>query len=790
MVKNCFACPSATAVPASIVEENERRLKTKLVLAGALVYWWYRRLRSQRGNDEIPPALRPPTQAPVLSTSEALISPNSITITWDPNIRSNDVSRSTQAQVLQASRNTTYNVYSCFGENCPPNNLEGNVTVNEYTYNNLPPGTTVGTSVAGVNPNSGAEGPRSAPIVATTLPAFNPVTSITANAISPTEIELSWSPVTNATYYAIYELDTGTGEYVLNYFTPTDATTFTVDTLIPGTEYSFQVAGARLSYIGPTGVLTAQATTFPILNGPLITSIIAFSYNTMLLQWNKIASATYYQLFRKESLGSGDFVMIADFIPQPLDPSETSLVYEDKDGLLPLTNYSYRCRGVFQASTEPPLPPPYFGNFSNTASNTTLTDAVPGTPVLNTPFFNTPTSISLSWSLVPDAVTYRIWRIINGGTPTDLTNGFGTGGLIWTDSTFGDWTNNLTYFVQAVNSANPGEMSNSQKLTQPRGFTRSIQANASSSRIPTSWAFRNGNFVGVSPAGCVRSEDYGRTILAASNEVFTKIINAPVGLVALNSTSRIVRISTDSGNTWTNPTSFSFPQDINSIAYGRYLGSQDTYVIVGNNNSVFISTDNCVTWTAATVPSPTVGSNNYMDVTFGENTFMAVSGTNVDQLERVIKSVNGGTNWTFVATFDNLNFRRIAFAPGINTWAIMPDIPQGQNKQVIISGDNGDTWVTYNIAGTNIVPAYTDFFFASGRFVALSTRTSFEQVRPYFSTSPDGLTWASYFQSVGNLTVGSSPYIALAFGENPNSINSAAWMLSRNATDSISAARV
>lgn len=191
----------------------------------------------------------------------------------------------------------------------------------------LTPLTTYYYQVTGVNEDG--EGPRSAPVSATTRVNLGTPSSISASLVSSTSITVSWGSVTEATGYTIYRSSSASGEYTL---TGTgDSTSYTDTGLTPSTTYYYKVAAYNSVGDGPLSSSTFATTLF---EAPTGVSATADSSSSITLSWNPVSRASSYYIDRSDSEG-GTYTQV----------TYTSRTSYTDTGLSPGTRYYYKVRG-------------------------------------------------------------------------------------------------------------------------------------------------------------------------------------------------------------------------------------------------------------------------------------------------------------------------------------------------------------------------------------------------------------------------------------------------------------
>lgn len=139
---------------------------------------------------------------------------------------------------------------------------------------------------------SNGQSAQSAPVTASTLAISGPPTQTTTmqdQVISPSQINLIWFAVTNATSYNVYQngvlISTGGVARSLN-----------VTGLTPNTLYSFTVSGVNSFGEGPQSA-PVTATTQTAIPGQVTGLTASASQNVITLSWNPVAGATSYNLY-------------------------------------------------------------------------------------------------------------------------------------------------------------------------------------------------------------------------------------------------------------------------------------------------------------------------------------------------------------------------------------------------------------------------------------------------------------------------------------------------------------
>jgi hypothetical protein len=112
--------------------------------------------------------------------------------------------------------------------------------------------------------------------------------------------------------------------------------------------------------------------------------------------------------------------------------------------------------------------------------------------------------------------------------------------------------------------------------------------------------------------------------------------------------------TTSASGTWTANSTIPASVNLNSVAYGYVVSATTgqatpTFVAVGSGGSVFFSTDNCVTWTPATITANTLNA-----ITFGTRT--GGSGSNVYTVASASQFVAADSSGNVYTSADGINW--------------------------------------------------------------------------------------------------------------------------------------
>jgi cellulose 1,4-beta-cellobiosidase len=172
-----------------------------------------------------------------------------------------------------------------------------------------------------------------------TLPAPKNLTATAGSNSSGPTVTLTWTPVSGASYYAVYQsTDSTWSDYVI-LTNSTTSTTYTVPAyssdlrLTAGTTYYYKV-GAKKQYSNdPVGKLSAPVSVYIGLSGTTGISASALSESSIKVTWDAFTGASKYRIYRAlNSSSAGEAV--ATINAPTTEYTDTSLS--------PSTAYYYR----------------------------------------------------------------------------------------------------------------------------------------------------------------------------------------------------------------------------------------------------------------------------------------------------------------------------------------------------------------------------------------------------------------------------------------------------------------
>ncbi len=311
-------------------------------------------------------------------------------------------------------------------------------------------------------------------------------TGLTANSISTSQINLSWTAPSNNGGSAItgYKIDRSTNAgstwstLVAN--TASSSTTYSNTGLAAATSYTYRVSA--INSVGTSAVSnTASAITGTIITVPQApTGLVAnaISSSQINLSWsapsnNGGSAITGYKIEQSTNSGSTWSAIVSN-------TGSTVTTYSNV-GLAASTSYTYRISAINFIGTSVPS-----GTVSATTSSTTTVPTVPQPPIGLAASVVSSSQINLSWTTPSNnggsAITgYKIDRSINGGSSwgTLVSN---TGSTATTYSNTALVSNTAyAYRVSAINSVGTSAVSNTASgttLTVSSSGTVSITVNS------------------------------------------------------------------------------------------------------------------------------------------------------------------------------------------------------------------------------------------------------------------------------------------------------------------------
>jgi fibronectin type 3 domain-containing protein len=357
---------------------------------------------------------------------------------------------------------TSYNVKRATTPGGPYTTLATGVTATNYSSGGLSAGATYYYVVSATN--AGGEGANSAETGATTFPAA-PAT-LTATAVSSTQLNLTWGASNGATSYTVKRSATSGGAYT-TLATGVTATSYSDTGLAAGATWYYVVSASNTGE--SVDSTEASATTFAETPSGLAATVVSSS--AIDLSWNATAGATGYDVKRSTSAG-GPFDTISSGV--------TATAFSDS-GLNAATTYHYVVAATNAAGASP----------DSASVNATTLPLPPATPsgLAATPGI---AQVSLTWSASPGATGYTVKRAtVSGGSYTVVASDLASPS--YTDTGL---TNGTTYYY-VVNAANTGGTS-----------ADSGEVSAAPSGLPSPWVTADIGTTGLAGSAEFASDAY------------------------------------------------------------------------------------------------------------------------------------------------------------------------------------------------------------------------------------------------------------------------------------------
>jgi hypothetical protein len=300
--------------------------------------------------------------------------------------------------------------------------------------------------------------------------------NLQANAVSASQINLSWTAASGTVAQYRIERRTGGGAYAMIDSVAGATLNYQNTGLAPATQYTYRVAACNAGGCSAPSN-EAAATTHQVPPGaPSNLQATAVSASRIDLSWTAASgTVALYRIERRT--GGGAFAVIASV-------GGGTLSYQDT-GLVPATEYTYRVDACNDAGCSAP---------SGEASATTL-QVPPGTPANLQANAVSASRIDLSWTAASGTVAlYRIERRTGGGAFA-VVDSVGGATLSYQDTGLVPATQ-YTYRVAACNSGGCSAPSSEASATTnqvPPGAPSNLQANAVSAfRIDLGWTAASG----------------------------------------------------------------------------------------------------------------------------------------------------------------------------------------------------------------------------------------------------------------------------------------------------------
>lgn len=411
---------------------------------------------------------------------------------------------STQINLSWTDNSTTeigFRIDRCAGLSCTDFTELALVGASVTTYQNtaLPSSTAYNYRVRAYN--SGGNSSYSNSASATTLAPVTPPaapTSLTATAISTTQIDLAWTD--NATTETGFRIERCTGTTCSNFVevatVGVNATTYSSTSLAATTGYNYRVRayndGGNSGYSNSSAATTLTPTVNPPAAPTSLTATAASSSQINLTWVDNASDETGFKIERCLGLTCVDFAEITTVAANVTTYQNTSLASE--------TGYNYRVRAYNTGGNS---------GYSNSQAATTLGTA-PAAPTVLTATAVSSSQINLSWT---DNATNELGFLIErctGASCVNFVEFSSTTTNITTYQNTGLASSTVyTYRLRAWNATGTSAYTNSAAattlaptITPPAAPTSMIATAISTSVIDLSWTDNATTETGFSVEGC------------------------------------------------------------------------------------------------------------------------------------------------------------------------------------------------------------------------------------------------------------------------------------------------
>lgn len=230
-------------------------------------------------------------------------------------------------------------------------------------------------------------------------------TGITAEALSPTDITVSWNAVSGATRYNIYNKHDSFDYYFVTWVA--NAQSYTLSNRAPSKTYDFKVSAVNDCGEGEMSSDHATATTqdcdLPILPDPTGITATALSAKSVRIAWNAVSGAASYVVYRGTER-YGQYWTVGGRITG-VSLTDTTLSSS--------TTYYYAVKALNSCGET--------GDLESVVSVTTMCETP--IPVNVSAVAKSSGSIEVSWDAVSGAVSYSVYRAESqNGAYTRLDN--------------------------------------------------------------------------------------------------------------------------------------------------------------------------------------------------------------------------------------------------------------------------------------------------------------------------------------------------------------------------------
>ena len=288
------------------------------------------------------------------------------------------------------SRATIYNLYRSPSSGGTYSLVEGDISARRYLDRGLSADTEYFYQLEACNAAGCSSRSPEVPATTQSPPADAPArpAAPSASAQSESEILVTWSAVSRATIYNLYRSPSSGGTYSLVAGDISALRYRDNRGLAPNTEYYYQLEACNSDGCSDRSPEVSATTRV----SPPAPSASAQSESEILVTWSAVSDATSYKLYWSTSSG-GPYTQVGGDI--------TALRYRDNRGLAPNTEYYYQLEACNSDGCSRRSP--------EVSATTRVSPPAPSV------FAQSESEILVTWSAVPGATSYNLYRSASKG---------------------------------------------------------------------------------------------------------------------------------------------------------------------------------------------------------------------------------------------------------------------------------------------------------------------------------------------------------------------------------------
>lgn len=241
---------------------------------------------------------------------------------------------------------------------------------------------------------------------------------------SGSSMKITWSKVTEADGYQIYQAASSKGSYQLVNTTVSGKYTYTINKLTPGKTYYYKVRAYKIS-----GRAKIYGMYSKVVSGKIVPSAVsnlqgnAISYENAVLTWGMVKYVSGYEIYMADS-SSGEYTLVQQIKDN----------FYNVSGLEPGNSYNFKVRGYIANSNSK-----VYGGFSSEIT------VMPVLPVPNslTALSSAQGTVAISWEPSEGADGYEIYQSLSENDGFQLLTAVSEAGYTHTGLNLGS-----TYYYQ------------------------------------------------------------------------------------------------------------------------------------------------------------------------------------------------------------------------------------------------------------------------------------------------------------------------------------------------------